>query len=372
MKRTYILIILLVTGMFLSSCKKEDSPAEPSEYGTISGLITDEENSTALPKVIIYTSPATSVVSTDAAGEYTISTVNPGEYVVTAVKVGYDSLVVGVTVEAAATSVADFILTPKDSSSNIKYGSIVGTIYNSETGETVSSVNLNTTPVTNSIRSDANGRFEFLSLEPGEYEITAEKNGFEPKSGSVLVRAGIESHSDIEITQIDTSTAEQKGTLTGKVINSVTDEPVVNVLVETSPSFGSVLTDSGGNYSLKNLPVGEYEVEVSKVNFSSVTNNLSIVGGKTTTANFSLTPSVGSVSGVVLDSLGSPLEFVEITTSPETSSFITNGEGKFGFENVPVGNLTVTANKQGYEAKSAEIVIEAGYETEVTLILNSL
>lgn len=371
MNRDRFFLLIIITAFFFVSCNTEDSPVETSEFGKISGVVTNQKDDTPISKVSIYTTPATSVVSTDESGQFNISTIEPGVYSVTAVKNGFDSLIVGVTVTAGATAIADFMLPETDSLSDKKFGSITGAIYNGLSGATIPSVNLYTTPTTSSIRSDATGRFIFENMLPGEYIISAEKNGYISGTKSIMVSAGLNTQSEIELTPDDTTTVQDKGKLFGRIINSITEEPIKNVLVATLPSFGSVLTDSSGKYSIEELPVGDYDVTVTKAYFSEKTSAVSILGGKSTESNFSLTPTVGSISGMVLDSLGTPIQYVEIVTDPETSSYITNSEGKFIISNVLTGDLAIIASKQNFETKSVDILIEAGKVTEIVLVLHA-
>jgi len=368
--RKNIILIAIFVFVFIS-CKKEDSPVEPSEFGEISGIVTNEDEDTPISKVSIYTSPATSVVSTDENGQFEISNVEPGLYTVTAVKNGFDSLIVGITVTAGAISIADFILPKADTLSNEKYGSISGTIYNALSGHTISAVNLYTTPTTNSIRCGQDGKFIFENMLPGEYVISAEKTGYLSTTKNIMVKVGENSISEIELTPEDTTTVKVSGNLFGKIINSITEEPLKNVLIVTDPSYGSVLTDSLGNYEIENLPVDEYSLTITKTYFTEKASTVSILGGKNTEANFSLVPSVGDISGIVIDSLGMPIQYVEIVTEPETSSYISDAEGNFTISNIPTGGITVTASKQDFIMKSIDIIVEAGKTTEIVFVLRS-
>jgi TolB protein len=54
----------------------------------------------------------------------------------------------------------------------------------------------------------------------------------------------------------------------------------------------------------------------------------------------------GSISGIVMDqSTSAVIEGAGITTSPPTSAILTASNGKFTIDNIPVGNYTITAQK---------------------------
>lgn len=65
-------------------------------------------------------------------------------------------------------------------------------------------------------------------------------------------------------------------------------------------------------------------------------------------------PTVGTVSGVVTDSAGDPLEEAEVYYS-EDSSVETNENGKFSIKNVTVGDLTLKVTLKGYATKTVNV-----------------
>ncbi len=78
--------------------------------GTIAGTVTDGGTGQPLAGAAVTTQPATSAVTADAQGNYTIANVAPGAYTVTAAKTGYQSGSVNVTVTAGQTVTADIAL----------------------------------------------------------------------------------------------------------------------------------------------------------------------------------------------------------------------------------------------------------------------
>ena len=93
---------------------------------------------------------------------------------------------------------------------------------------------------------------------------------------------------------------------------------------------------------------------------------VSVSDGGTSTKNFVLDPSVtnggfGTIKGTVTDSIsGARLNGVSLETDTgETAT--TNRGGKYTLQNVPEGDRTVTANKNGYVFfESPPIPVAAG------------
>ncbi len=366
MKKGLLLFLSLL--ILATACKKEEEVAL-SEFGKIKGFVSEYGTDSLIYNANVFTTPATSYVTTDEKGEYTIYNVEPGEYSVTAAKTGYDTLTVQISVVADKTTYANFILHRTDTLANERYGKISGIVTDANTSLPIQNVVLRTSPPTVVLLSDQNGAFEFSRLTPAVYVLTAQKNGYDSVSVSVAVEAGYVSEANLVLTPSDTTTPPQYATLEGNVINAVTGEPVGKALITGSPSFGTFFTDSTGRYKIENLLPGDYQITVSKIYFQDGTGAITAQAGDNLHLDFALMPTVGNINGSVIDSTGAPIQDVIITTSPETGSFITDAQGKFTIENVSVGEVTINAEKSGYENKSVTITVEAGLTREVVIML---
>jgi len=70
------------------------------------------------------------------------------------------------------------------------FGNINGQVLNSETEEGIGSVNITTSPATNSIITNQDGSFTLNEVNTGNYNITASKSDYESSTVSVNVREG--------------------------------------------------------------------------------------------------------------------------------------------------------------------------------------
>ena len=74
----------------------------------------------------------------------------------------------------------------------------------------------------------------------------------------------------------------------------------------------------------------------------------------------------GSLSGIVLNGDDySPIEGVLITTSPASSTVLTDEEGKFEFKKVKEGEVAITARKKDFLSNSVSVAV---YEFETTAL----
>lgn len=90
----------------------------------------------------------------------------------------------------------------------------------------------------------------------------------------------------------------------GHVVDKATGEhlPGITIILKGT-TIGSV-TDDSGHYMLKNLPEGEFTIEVSFVGFKTVTKKVTTGKGKTQELNFELEEDLISLEGVVVSEIG--------------------------------------------------------------------
>src|SRR5262249_23160944 len=99
----------------------------------------------------------------------------------------------------------------------------------------------------------------------------------------------------------------------------------------------------------------------SATGFQSSTQSVSIQGGLTTTANFTLAPpaSTGTVTGKVTNiSTSGVISGSTVTWSGSSST--ANSSGIYTLTNVTAGSQTVTATATGYLARSATVNVTGG------------
>lgn len=75
----------------------------------------------------------------------------------------------------------------KESDVSVDYGSIRGKVYDGETYEPLSGVQISTTPFTSVLLTNQNGDFVIPDVPPGEYKLKAEKNGYYSKELGIRV-----------------------------------------------------------------------------------------------------------------------------------------------------------------------------------------
>lgn len=79
------------------------------------------------------------------------------------------------------------------------FGTLYGIVSDVETAEPVGSASIVLNPGGTSLMSGSDGRFEFQELEPQQYTITVQKNGYSTNRKSVTILAGEKTEANILI-----------------------------------------------------------------------------------------------------------------------------------------------------------------------------
>lgn len=363
-----LLGIILAIGL-LPGCKKnESSPVEPSVYGSISGHITEFQSEVGLSFVSVYTEPSTSLVTTDAKGNFTIENVKPAAYKIFARKDGYDSLSTTVEVKAGIVSTSNFILNVFDSSKTRHYGFIQGIIRDNQTMLPVPKANIRTVPATSSITTDQDGHFLISNISPGDYKVYCSRAGYDSTSINIHVSQNLYSQADFYINA--KNQANSYGQIQGTAVESYSGVVLSGVSISTLPASYAVTTDVSGSYQIQGLAAGQYTVKATKSGYEAVSVVVSVQAAKTTQASLTLALSNGKVLGMVTETDGrTPIQGVNVSTKPGTSSTNTDISGRYSLENVKAGIYSVSFQKTGYTIQTVSIVVSSGFPTNCDVSL---
>ena len=173
-------IIFTFAILLLSAC--QETTINPVAVGTLRGSVTSTFGE-AVANARVETSPASSVVLTDSAGQFVIEGINAGEYTVTAKLAAFRNETLTVTVAANQTTQVAFSLEPRASS----LGSLFGTLLDAISNQPVASASITTNPPSVALITGPTGQFAIDSLATGNYTVMVEKFGYAPDSVAVAV-----------------------------------------------------------------------------------------------------------------------------------------------------------------------------------------
>jgi len=307
--------------------------------GTITGTVT---NTAGAPVQGASVSSGGNGAITGADGAYSLSA-PAGTATVTAALSGYQSASTTVTVTAGASTAASTLQLAPINPGNAT-GSVVDSNNNQLSGTTVTAAGLTTV-------TSGDGSYALNNLPAGTTTITASLTGFQSGSTSVTVVAATTT------TAPTITLTSNSGSITGTVKSS-SGAAIAGASV--GYGGGTATTDSTGTYTLNNVPVGTVQLVASGSGFQSVTQSVTVSGGATSTANFTLSPVTGGTVTGKVTNISNGAIMAGATVSWSGGSTTTNTSGIYTLSNVTAGTQNITASKSGYLPRTLSVGVTSG------------
>src|SRR5688500_16986050 len=125
--------------------------------------------------------------------------------------------------------------------------------------------------------------------------------------------------------------AQQAGTITGTVSDSVTSGPVAGAQVSLAGTVRTVVTDQSGAYRFADVPAGSATLRAQRIGYAPAEQTVTVSAGGTVAANFTLRPTVATLSGVVVVGYG--------TTDRRDLPYAVSSVSGAEIQNVPMAGL---------------------------------
>ncbi len=298
----------------------------------------------------------------NSSGNYSIDGVAEGDYYVRASHAGY----------ITSTSETAIHLSPGEAvfhNFTLRGGTLTGIIDNGTA--LLRGVNVTvilTTGVNLTAETDDNGRYIIKGIPGGVYAMITGLAGYHNSTiGGIVITAG-------ETTTQDVTMEELQGEISGCVRSSTGPIEGARIWVNIPDGIKFSYTGADGNYTIKDVPAGIYNVTAEKSGYySDYVPNVMVVRGETTSnINFTLEGKLSSLGGVVSNGtypiVGVNIEILELKYSAYTDPY-----GTYKIENIPPGTYTVIATKQGYRANATYgVVISMGETLELNFTLEEI
>ncbi len=285
-------------------------------------------------------------------------------------------------------------------------GSVSGTVLANRDGEPISTFRISVRQVSpnsnvygrafrnHEFPDTEGGRFTVRGLEAGTYVLQGMARNFAPTfSDSFTITQGLETP-DVVVRMT------QGGTITGRVVDAQTREPVAGALIATYDNnyienpfttlLGGVIprmtadvkTRSGedGTFELPTLNPEVYQLQVSHPEFTrNVMLDQRVSDGGTLDLGTVLMRRGAVITGTVYDGAGQPLASSDVqmnaasqATGIPTQTYrgMTDARGRYEFRNVAEGSYRLTATRGGGQNGNPfeKIIDMKNSETTVTMI----
>ena len=245
------------------------------------------------------------------------------------------------------------------------YGNVLGTVIDSGSQLPVASATVTVGGLETT--TDADGRFSLVNVPTGDQQYSVAATGYRSDTGNAIrISPSVSVSLDVALT------AQTEGT--GAVHGLVTDASDGNGLAGVTVTAGSIsgATNSSGEYTLENVPVGELSITFEKPGFASESTALTVVENATHEVQAELSEiSVGAVAGTAVDSRsGLGIEGVAVFVEDHAASTLTDIEGAYLLSDVPVGTHSISYHRTGYQSETFAVTVVAGGTTsqDVSLV----
>lgn len=242
--------------------------------GTLSGVVTDASTGAPIANATVTTQPPTVGASTNAQGAYTIPNVAAGNYTVMVSRTGYTPGQTNATVGPGQNATANVALAPIP-------GAIAGVVTNATNGTPLAGASVSTQPPTTTVTTNAQGQYSIANVPPGTYTVNVSLAGYSSNSGAATVASSLTTTTNVALTPLP-------GSITGLITDASTGQPIAGASVSTAPATSTVTTNAQGQYTIPNVPAGNYTVTATRTGYSPASGPVTVPPGQAATRNLAM------------------------------------------------------------------------------------
>jgi len=172
------------------------------------------------------------------------------------------------------------------------------------------------------------------------------------------------------------ATDQERVTIQGRVVDEVTRVPLAGVEVSFEPLGLRVQTDSNGQFEVKGLRKGVYELVLSLAGYQRTSGDFTVLNeGSFVTSMIPLNAagalSSGRFVGRITDGeSGKALGSVDVQIAAVFMGGVTNDAGRFDMPAVPPGRYAVGFSSLGYATRIDTVEIVSGQTSDVKVRLS--
>ncbi len=212
--------------------------------------------------------------------------------------------------------------------------------------------------------TDPAGFYQFGTVIVGTYTLAYSATGY---GNDTVFNVSVAANGTTNVPDVLLTTPP--GSITGTVSNS--DGPLAGASVTANPGAFNTTTNGSGVYTLSNLPPGSYTVTASATYHANGNETVAVTSNNTTTQNFLLTKTNGSLQVTVKDGVTNlPISGASVDITPGGSAS-TNASGIATFNNLAAGNYSIEVTDGGYLTANGNATVNNGYQTAASIFMIS-
>ncbi|MFZ1289341.1 MAG: TonB-dependent receptor [Melioribacteraceae bacterium] len=165
-----------------------------------------------------------------------------------------------------------------------------------------------------------------------------------------------------------TEISAQTGNIKGKILDKNTSETLLGSNISIKGTSLGAASDLDGNYIVRNIPVGNYTIEVSYIGYNSQTLEINIIENRTIEQDFYLVAK--TIEGETVTVTGQASGQLEAINRQLTSSTITNVVSSEQIRELPDDNAaTALSRLPGVSLMNGDEVVIRGMESKLNQVL---
>ena len=359
------------------------------DLSSITGKITDSDGGSAIQdaKIVVFRASGMTRTRVDSAlsseeGDYSIDSIPLGTYSITVTCTAYDQK----SVDSVTLSETEAVTVDVELVKTI-YGSITGTVTDAASESAVadakvvlySGSGIMRTRVDSAV-TEEEGTYSFDSVTLGTYSITVTCETYDQKTDSVTIDD--ESAKTVDIALDKTVYSTVTGTITDSTDGEALSE--AKVVLYSGSGFlrtrvDSTVTEEEGTYSFESIPTGTYSITVTRDDFFSKTDSVTITDTTTKELDIALAKVFYcTITGTVTDSAtGEAFADIPVViwystnglTWVKIDSTNTDSSGAYSLDSAFTGTY-VRSITTGYVAKSILLTVTSESSQEIDLALS--
>jgi len=243
------------------------------DVGVLQGIVLDNDTNEPVTNAVITVTGADSqTVQTDNSGQYALS-LQPGEIGISVAADGYQNGNATATVVAGTTLVF--------SPSLYKLGDVIpstvtltGSIFDVDNRLPLDGAQISVQGTAFSASSNADGSFSLEGVSAGSLSIEVSVAGYQSVVYTAIAPAG----STVTLGEVYLKSIAQNEftTVTGRVFNEVTGDPVVNATVIVTGQTVGGITDADGYYKIEGVAAVQFSVTANAVGYYNASAQVSL------------------------------------------------------------------------------------------------
>jgi len=144
--------------------------------------------------------------------------------------------------------------------------------------------------------TDQAGNYVVTDVPLGRYQVSVTRGGYETEKDTVEIRAGSSASRNFRLKSSGGGEGEKRlyetGQLRGRVTDEKTGRPISGARVTIQGR--SDTTDQAGNYVVTDVPLGRYQVSVTRRGYDNERDTVEVRAGSPAKKNFQLKSAAGS------------------------------------------------------------------------------